>query len=122
MFNSESNDPIIQIAVSDSYLIVARQSGALLQFSLPNVILENQYFISHQPQQMQLNCDSTMLSLIDNSGILKIFTFSKNENRGSSDGLVKSSNEIISGVNIIILNIIIIKIYYTNKILIKLLP
>lgn len=77
--------------------MVARQSGALLQFSLPNVVLENQYFISHQPQHMQLNCDSTMLSLIDNSGILKIFSFSKNENlNSSSDGLVKSTNDIIA--------------------------
>jgi len=92
-----NNDPIIQIAVSDLYLVVARQSGALLQFSLPNVVLENQYFISHQPQHMQLNCDSTMLSLIDNSGILKIFSFSKSENlNSSSDGLVKSTNDIIA--------------------------
>ncbi|KAI9007103.1 hypothetical protein BC832DRAFT_554249 [Gaertneriomyces semiglobifer] len=84
-----SSDPIEYITVSDTILIVARQSGQLLQFLLPSVTLENKYASPFRPKHLGLNCNSTQLAIVDASGVLNIMTIeSRNVTRQPSGGLV----------------------------------
>ncbi|KAJ3272616.1 WD repeat-containing protein 35 [Terramyces sp. JEL0728] len=74
---SSTDDPIICIAASDTVLIVARQSGALLQYQLPSLVLDSIYNIPVRPVSLSLNCTSTRLSILDNYGVLKLFELEK---------------------------------------------
>jgi len=66
-------DPICSITASSKYLLVARESGVVLQFSLPVVSLENRFTLRCRPAVMQLNCDSTRFSVIDIHATLSLF-------------------------------------------------
>ncbi|KAJ3015471.1 WD repeat-containing protein 35 [Thoreauomyces humboldtii] len=68
-----SEDPVTTIAASETTLIVARLSGALHQFALPSVTLDNKYSIPLRPQLIALNCTSSRLAIVDTAGVLKLF-------------------------------------------------
>jgi WD repeat-containing protein 35 len=71
--SSSTRDPICCITASHKHLLVARDSGAVLQFSLPNVIFENKFQLRCRPAQLSLNCDSTRFSIIDINYTLSLF-------------------------------------------------
>lgn len=68
-----SVDPIIAVAASASCLLVARDSGALLRFSLPHIALEHSYKVRGRAQAISINCDGTRVSLVDINGVLTLF-------------------------------------------------
>ncbi|KAJ0409897.1 hypothetical protein P43SY_005791 [Pythium insidiosum] len=68
----ELEDPICAITASDSWVVVARASGLLHCFTLPHISLEMKYLVNCRPQMLALNCNSTLLSVIDINGILTI--------------------------------------------------
>lgn len=68
-----SQDPIIALAASSACMLVARESGALLRFSLPHIGLEHKYTLRGRTQSIGINCDSTRISLIDANGLLTLF-------------------------------------------------
>ncbi|KAJ1564911.1 WD repeat-containing protein 35, partial [Nowakowskiella sp. JEL0078] len=99
-----AKDPIVCIAASESIFIVARQSGLIMQFLLPAVTLDQKYSIIVRPQSIALNCNSTKLSVLDISGILKIIELTKRGGVGNSyamTGLVGKSNSTETRVNIV---------------------
>ncbi|XP_073481441.1 WD repeat-containing protein 35 isoform X2 [Aquarana catesbeiana] len=65
-----TRDLICSITASDKVLIVARESGAVHRYSLPNVALVQKYGLSCRAFQMSLNCNSSRLAIIDLSGVL----------------------------------------------------
>ena len=71
--DQDTTDPICCIAASATALIVGRQSGVAMRYSLPHISLEAKYQLRCRPQRMELNCDSTRLSIIDINGILTFF-------------------------------------------------
>ncbi|TPX61518.1 hypothetical protein PhCBS80983_g01035 [Powellomyces hirtus] len=77
--HSPTSDPIANIAASESTLVVARQSGALHQFALPSITLDNKYTLPLRTQSIALNCTSTRLAVLDVSGILKLFELNKQD-------------------------------------------
>ncbi|OAJ41462.1 WD repeat-containing protein 35 [Batrachochytrium dendrobatidis JEL423] len=72
-----TKDCITCIASSDSVLMVVRQSGVLYQYSVPSVTLDNKYTLNFHPVSIALNSNSTRVSLLDATGILKLFDLEK---------------------------------------------
>ena len=56
---SPSNDPICCIVASDKILLIARESGSLHRYALPNIALTNKYTLQTKPHKLALNCNST---------------------------------------------------------------
>ena len=54
-----TGDPICCIVASDKILLVARESGSLHRYALPNVALTNRYTLQTKPHKLALNCNST---------------------------------------------------------------
>jgi len=74
MRGREANkDPIICIAASSTCLLVARESGSMLRYTLPHIALEHKYTLRYRAQAMAINCDSTRLSIVDVNGVLSLF-------------------------------------------------
>ncbi|TYZ67233.1 hypothetical protein PybrP1_011840 [[Pythium] brassicae (nom. inval.)] len=68
----ELEDPICAICASESWIVVARASGMLHCFTLPHISLEMKYIVNCRPQHLALNCNSTLLSVIDINGHMTI--------------------------------------------------
>lgn len=69
-----TNDLICTCALSDEYLIVARESGLLHLYQIrPLRLIGKLLMPSSRPQAMQINCDSTMLAVVDMGGVLYLF-------------------------------------------------
>eukprot|EP01052_Picozoa_sp_SAG31_P004074 SAG31_NODE_165_length_21701_cov_9.786409_6_plen_468_part_00 len=66
-------DPICCVAASSTTMIVGRQSGVAVRYSLPHITLEAKYQLRCRPQRIEINCNSTKLSIIDINGILTFF-------------------------------------------------
>ncbi|KAH7484788.1 hypothetical protein PRIC1_004107 [Phytophthora ramorum] len=65
-------DPICAICASDSWIFAARASGLIHCFTLPHISLEMKYIVNCRPQFLALNCNSTLLSVIDINGLLTV--------------------------------------------------
>ncbi|KAI8923680.1 hypothetical protein BC831DRAFT_436905 [Entophlyctis helioformis] len=75
--HASTSDPILGIAASETVLLVALQSGALYQYLVPSVTLDNKYSVPMRPQSLALNANSTRVSILDASGVLKLFDLEK---------------------------------------------
>jgi WD repeat-containing protein 35 len=84
--NQETTDPICCMAASSTVLIVGRQSGVALRYTLPHISLEGRYQLRCRPQRMELNCDSTRLAIIDINGILTFFDLEAGGGSGGPRG------------------------------------
>lgn len=82
-----SADPIIAIGASQHCMLVARESGTLLRYSLPHIALEHTYTLRCRPQTIAINCDSTRAAIIDTNGILSLFDLGSpsSDNYGSGE-------------------------------------
>ncbi|XP_046679205.1 WD repeat-containing protein 35-like [Homalodisca vitripennis] len=76
-----SVDPICCMAVSEKVLLIGRQSGTIQRYSLPQVALVQRYSQSCRPHSIAINCNSTMASVIDVTGVLTLL-----ELEGASGG------------------------------------
>jgi WD repeat-containing protein 35 len=54
-----TTDPICCMTSSDKILIIARESGMIQRYAMPNVALTNRYQINTKPHKLALNCNST---------------------------------------------------------------
>ena len=82
-----SADPIIAIGASQHCLLVARESGQLLRYSLPHISLEHTYTLRSRPQTIAINCDTTRAAIIDHAGILTLLDLGSpgSDNYGSGE-------------------------------------
>jgi len=56
---SNTSDPICTLTASDKMLVIARESGQIQRYALPNVALTNRYHINTKAHKLALNCTST---------------------------------------------------------------
>ena len=70
---TETRDPICCVCISDTVVMVGRDSGTLHQYSLPRVSLEMKHVLNCRPDRISLNCNSSRLAIIDISGVLTFF-------------------------------------------------
>eukprot|EP00050_Salpingoeca_kvevrii_P018636 m.76510 g.76510 ORF g.76510 m.76510 type:complete len:1153 (+) comp8114_c0_seq1:167-3625(+) len=69
----ETQDPICCISLSNSMLMVGRESGTLNQYGVPRVSLDMKHLLNCRPDFISLNCDSSRVAIIDISGVLSFF-------------------------------------------------
>ncbi|KAA0185920.1 WD repeat-containing protein 35 [Fasciolopsis buskii] len=70
-----TNDPISAIAIGGRrQLFVARTSGQVKQYRLPDLWLEGTIKTTDtKPYRIQVNCDSSLLAVIDDSGLFTLY-------------------------------------------------
>ena len=85
-----SADPIIAIGASRHCLLVARESGLMLRYSLPHIMLDHTYQLRSRPQTVAINCESTRCAIVDTNGILSLLDMGSpgSENFGSGEIIV----------------------------------
>lgn len=69
--NGSSGDPICCVTISEMILLVGRESGAINEYSVPNVALRNRHTLPRRPFKMAINCNSTRAAVIDATGLLQ---------------------------------------------------
>eukprot|EP01013_Petalomonas_cantuscygni_P011975 TRINITY_DN2567_c0_g1_i1.p1 TRINITY_DN2567_c0_g1~~TRINITY_DN2567_c0_g1_i1.p1 ORF type:complete len:1282 (-),score=375.63 TRINITY_DN2567_c0_g1_i1:194-4039(-) len=70
---SRSDDPIVATCMSDTAILIARDSGLVHQYSLPLVGLVNKFTLMCRPSQIALNKSSKRMSVIDSHGVLSFY-------------------------------------------------
>eukprot|EP00038_Savillea_parva_P017457 m.20369 g.20369 ORF g.20369 m.20369 type:complete len:1166 (+) comp3785_c0_seq1:132-3629(+) len=69
----EAQDAVSCITVSDSLLLVGKESGLLQEYGLPGLSLGNRHFLECRPDSIALNCNSTKVSIIDIGGVMMMY-------------------------------------------------
>ena len=59
------------MTASDKTLIIARESGSVQRYALPSAALVNRYQLETRPHHLGVNCNTTLLSVIDVTGLLQ---------------------------------------------------
>jgi WD repeat-containing protein 35 len=71
----ETPDTICCMAMTETTLVVGRESGILQSYTLPRVALESKFTLECRPDSIALNCNATRVSIIDISGLMTLFDF-----------------------------------------------
>lgn len=85
-----SNEPVSAICASDQFLMIGRVSGVVVRYSLPHLSMEGRHLLRCRPQLMELNCNSTRMSIIDINGVLSFFDLTVG---GTGVGATSTSGE-----------------------------
>ncbi|CAD8136286.1 unnamed protein product [Paramecium pentaurelia] len=77
-FNLEkqTDEIICAIQANENYLFIGRINGNILKFTLPYVSVEPKYFFENRPNIININCNSTRLSIIDIMGTIQLLDIS----------------------------------------------
>eukprot|EP00904_Undaria_pinnatifida_P002695 jgi/Undpi1/12426/HiC_scaffold_5.g02098.m1 len=67
-----TSNPITALAVSESALLLGREDGTICRYTLPHISLENRYTVRTKPQKLALNCNSSLVAVIDSAGLLSV--------------------------------------------------
>lgn len=65
-----THDPICCLSISESILLIGRESGSIHEYSVPNIALRNRHSHTNRPSKMAINCNSSRASIIDNAGLM----------------------------------------------------
>jgi WD repeat-containing protein 35 len=85
MLTDPIQDRITCSALSDKFLVLGRRSGIVTRYILPHLSVENTFNIKCEPFKIQLNCTSSMLSVIDINGAFSIFDLEAKGNDEEND-------------------------------------
>jgi WD repeat-containing protein 35 len=66
-----THDPICSLAASDKILAVARESGTLNCYALPEVTFQRNFDLKTKPKILKINCLSTQIAVVDTSATLR---------------------------------------------------
>ena len=80
-----SKDPICCIAGNDNTILAARESGLLMQFSMPSMTLEEKYTIPPKNHTIDINCDGSRAVLIDGHNVLRLIQLEKRTSSMGAD-------------------------------------
>ncbi|XP_050539955.1 WD repeat-containing protein 35 isoform X2 [Daktulosphaira vitifoliae] len=75
-FQLGTKDHITCMTVSDSILLIGRESGALQKYSFPHITLTERRILSSKPYKLALNSNSKRLAIIDSIGVLSLIELS----------------------------------------------
>ena len=68
--NIPTKDAICCIASSDKILLIARESGMVQEYVLPNVAICNRHTFPNRACKIAINCNSTRAAIVDLTGLL----------------------------------------------------
>ncbi|CAN0039173.1 unnamed protein product, partial [Ectocarpus sp. 13 AM-2016] len=67
-----NSNPITAVAVSESCFVLGREDGTICRYTLPHISRENSLTVRSKPQQMALNLNSSLVAVIDATGVLTV--------------------------------------------------
>ncbi|XP_075168241.1 intraflagellar transport protein Oseg4 [Haematobia irritans] len=67
-----NEDSICSLTLSEKTLLVARESGIINEYSVPNVALRNRHKVGVKMVKMAINSNSTRAALIDYNGVMTL--------------------------------------------------
>lgn len=70
IITSTTKDPISCMTASDKILLIARESGTIQEYILPNIAISNRHTFSNKILKMALNCNSTRACVVDSMGAM----------------------------------------------------
>ena len=73
----KSNDPVCCLTASEKMLVIARETGSLHRYSLPSLALTTTYPLPSRPHHLAINSNSSILSVIDVTGLLQFVDLGK---------------------------------------------
>jgi WD repeat-containing protein 35 len=76
-------DPISSITVSDSVLLLGRQSGCIIHVNLPVFQFEVLYHAPISPSNLAINSNSTRFSILDKNGVLRLHDLNTKTHSGN---------------------------------------
>ncbi|XP_063704292.1 WD repeat-containing protein 35 [Culicoides brevitarsis] len=85
----QSHDPICCIAASERLLLIGRESGAIQEYTIPNVALCNRHILPTKACKISINCNSTRAAVIDSTGFLTTLDLSDGAENGGIHGKVE---------------------------------
>lgn len=91
-----SSDPICCIALSDKLLLIARESGVVMEYSVPQIALRNRHRLGQRAYKISINSNSSRAAIIDASGVLT--TIDLVDAATANDAMMLSGNSS-SGLN-----------------------
>lgn len=68
--NIPTKDPICYITASDKIMLIARESGTIQEYVLPNVAICNRHVFPNRAYKISINCNSTRAAIVDSTGLL----------------------------------------------------
>ena len=93
--NADEGKRIRSVCASDDLFLCSRDGGIIDVFHLPKVSRKIQFYIPYEPVKIQVNSDSSKLSMIDVNGIFRIFHLTQNDvsNSGESGNTLQPLGE-----------------------------
>ena len=73
----KSNDPVCCLTASEKMLVITRETGSLHRYSLPSLALTTTYTLPSRPHHLAINSNSSILSVIDVTGLLQFVDLGK---------------------------------------------
>ncbi|CAM9614606.1 unnamed protein product, partial [Ectocarpus sp. 12 AP-2014] len=90
--NDEANsNPITAVSVSESCFVLGREDGTICRYTLPHISRENSFTVRSKPQQMALNLNSSLLAVIDATGVLTVQDLDSKPPGDTSKGVGRES-------------------------------
>ena len=68
-----NQDTITAICADSRSLVVACDSGLVIRYSIPSMAIQSKILVAPHPRTVRLNCDSTTLAVISDSGALALY-------------------------------------------------
>lgn len=65
-----TSDSICSLAMSEKLLLIGRESGSVIEYTIPHVAVRNRHVMSHRPIKMSINSNSSRAAIIDSVGVL----------------------------------------------------
>lgn len=80
-----TGDPISAMCANDTILMIGRTSGVVTRYSLPHLTVEGRHLLRCRPHMLQLNCNSSRMSIIDINGVLSFYDLTSKNASSASD-------------------------------------
>ena len=91
------DNPIKCVCLSEKYLVVGRMNGTIIRFILPYLNPDNTLMVRSEPFRLELNCNSTKLSVIDVNGVLSVIDLNATIDASLSEEKQSSASDINYG-------------------------
>lgn len=76
-----TSDTIVAMCCKNNFLLVARETGTLHLYSLPNITLCSKFVLKCRPIMISFNCNATRLSVIDHNGVFSLYALEMKEKK-----------------------------------------
>lgn len=84
-----TQDPICSLAMSEKILLIGRESGVIMEYSIPHIALRNRHKMDNRSYKISINSNSSRAAIIDSSGVLTTIDLLDSREMGNSIGRIE---------------------------------